>query len=361
MNARVLGVSRRVTQFLRWWATELAACAAELMGLIAPRWRAPVVVYIDSGRLLIRTEGAANTLAEVEVERDHFRSALPERLPDPLPSLLERGRRARLVIATGNAFVRQWRLPLAAVPHLKSAISLHLSKLLPMQRAQLLTDFEIAAADPAKGVVDIEVAALKRLDVEPMLKSMQAWGLRVTSIRLADTPDSRERFRIASADLSGREWRVRRADRVLIGTAAALSLACAAVAATQSYRSQRTFEQAKGQTSILAASALSQRQSLLARLDPLIALSRVQSAPGAPELLADVTKLVPHDTWLTTFELKERRLRLVGLSPDPAAVVKLLASSALLNDVELRSTMSAGIGTGKDRFELTAETKESAP
>jgi general secretion pathway protein L len=81
---------------------------------------------------------------------------------------------------------------------------------------------------------------------------------------------------------------------------------------------------------------------------------------GAAEILADVTARVPQDTWLTTFELKGRTLRLVGLSPDAATVVKLLTDSSQLTGVELRSSTSAGPGTGKDRFEITAEVKAGA-
>jgi hypothetical protein len=361
MKERRLKLLTLLAQFLRWWSAELNACAADLMGVVAPRWRRPVIVYLDANRLLIRIEDSANAPTIVEILREHFRSPLPDSLPDPLPSLFDRGRRARLVMATDHAFVCQCPLPLAAVPHLKGAIALQLSKLLPMQSSQLITDFEIAEIDPTKGIVHIELAALKRVDVEQIVKSMQTWGLRVASIHLADAPDSRERFRFENADARGREWGIRRADRVLIRTAAALGLAFVGVAMAQTYRSRQSLEYAASQTSTSAAAALSERQVLLARLEPLAALSQIDRAPGAAAVLAEVTKLVPHDAWLTTFELKDRRLRLVGISPDPAAIVKLLSSSELLSDVELRSAMSAGIGTGKDRFELTAESKSAGP
>ncbi len=62
---------------------------------------------------------------------------------------------------------------------------------------------------------------------------------------------------------------------------------------------------------------------------------------------------------VTTLELKDRHIGIVGISPNSGNVVKLMSSSQLLNDVELRSSMSLGIGTGLDRFEITAELKDA--
>jgi Tfp pilus assembly protein PilN len=117
------------------------------------------------------------------------------------------------------------------------------------------------------------------------------------------------------------------------------------------------LEHAKTATRVPAAAALAHRQELLARLEPLHALVELETAPSATALLAEVTMRVPKNTYLTTLELKDRHVRIVGVSPNSGNVVKLVSSSQLLNDVALRSSMSLGIGTGLDRFELTAELK----
>ena len=110
-----------------------------------------------------------------------------------------------------------------------------------------------------------------------------------------------------------------------------------------------------------ASAALLHRQQLLARLEPLSALAQLEAAPSVAALLADVTMLVPQNTWLTTLELKDQNLRIVGVSPNSGNVVKLMSSSQVLNDVELHSSMSLGIGTGLDRFEIKAQLKAKTP
>jgi hypothetical protein len=179
-------------------------------------------------------------------------------------------------------------------------------------------------------------------------------------MHLTDGPHGRFRFRFSSTSASGRVT-LDRTDRALISAAAALGLICAAVTGTESYRARHALDEARATTHVAAAEALGRRQHLLARLEPLNALSKVEVVPSAPAILAEVTALVPHDSWLTTFELKDRELRIVGISPDSSVLVRHLASSAVLSDIELRSSMSAGIGTGRDRFEIAAKIKAGLP
>jgi len=169
------------------------------------------------------------------------------------------------------------------------------------------------------------------------------------------------RFRFKDDGVFGHRFQLRRSDRVLIFAAATLGLACASVAATESYRSHVSLEQAKTVTHVPASTALARRQQLLARLEPLSALARLEATPSADALLAEITMLVPTNTWLTTFELKDQHLRIVGVSPNSGNVVKLVSSSQLFSGVQLRSSMSLGIGTGLDRFEIAAELKAGAP
>ena len=361
MKGKLLVGVELVARFIRWWSKELGGAARDMLAIIAPRWRLALTVYIDAKQLLVVGGNSTRTPPLVEIARSHLQSALPSDLPEEVSSALEKGRRVHLLLGAEHAFVRQLRLPMAALPHLKSAVSLQLSKLLPIDPALLLTDFAIAASDPQVLTLDIDLASVRRSDVERITKSIQGWGLQIASIQLADAPAASPRFRFESKNAFSSVATVRRVDRALMGTAAALGLACSAVAVTQSYRAELALDYAGEQTHPAASGALGRRQHLLARMEPLAELSRQENSAIAGTLLTEITTLVPHDSWLTTFELKDRHVRLVGITPDSAALVKRLASSAMLTEVELRTSMSAGIGTGKDRFEIAAETRAAAP
>jgi general secretion pathway protein L len=341
------------SRFLRWWAAELHSCANDLIGALIPRRRRALNVYWEAARLLIVDETAPEPKVVLEILGGQW----PDTIPAELKLAREQSNRVRVFVSPEKAFVRRVQVPLAVLPHLDSAIALQLPKLLPLDANELLTDFAVAARDSADKNACIDLVALKKADVNPVLERLSAWGLRIVSTHLGDPLTPTQRFRFLSSGAFSHGLKLQRSDRLLIGIVATLGLACASVAATESYRSQISLERAKTATRVPAAAALAHRQELLSRLEPLHALAALEADPTAPALLAEVTMLVPQNTYLTTLELKDRHLRIVGVSPNSGSVVKLVSSSQLLNDVALRSSMSLGIGTGLDRFELTAELK----
>jgi general secretion pathway protein L len=354
---RISGLIRR---FLRWWAAELDSIGHECLTLMVPKHHRALTVFVDMKHVLIIDGEASLRTTLADIPYDSRNISLPETLPSMAVDSVRR-RRVHVVMAAQMAFIRRVRLPLAARGHLKSMMSLQYPKLLPLDAALLFTDFKILASEFPKQFVDIDLAALKRSDVEPFLERIRGWGFRIASLHVGKNAKDKPRFQFSIAGAGARESYLGRLDRLLIGCAASLGLACTAIAATETYRAKYALGQAKELTSAPAESALSRRQQLLRRLDPLLALSRLEGAPTAAALVADITERVPHDTWLTTFELKEHHLRIVGLSPDSAGLVRRLSGSSLLSDVQLRSSMSVGIGTGKDRFEITAEFPVASP
>jgi general secretion pathway protein L len=351
--------ARRASQFLRWWAAELQSCAHDVLVVLMPQRRRVLNGYWDATRLLFRDENSPDPKTIVEIPC--VDGDLPETIPASLATAREQNNRIRVFISPERAYVRQFQLPTAVLPHLNAAVALQLPKLLPLVASDLLTDFEVTTSDLTQKMASIDLAALKKAEVNAVLERLKAWGLRVASIHLGSPSDPKHRFNFGDDGVFGHRIKLRRSDRVLAGAAAALSLACASVAATESYRSQVSLERAKTETRAPAAAALAHRQALLGRLEPLAALAQLEAAPSVSALVADLTMLVPQNTWLTTLELKDRHVRLVGVSPNSGNVVKLISSSLLLSDVALRSSQSLGIGTGLDRFELTADLKGSTP
>jgi general secretion pathway protein L len=348
---------RNALKFLNWWVLELSTALEALRSQLIPGWRRSVTVYVSRSRLQIVTGDSRNNPAILEVTRTEPASELTLALSDAERATLAGGRRARLVFDSELAFVRPLRMPLAALPHLASAIGLQQPKLLPLDTSLLRSDFEIVAIDSDDASVDIELAALKRSDIDPIESALERWGLQLGSVHLGTASDSRVRFKFGAPDARANRFAITRVDTFWAASAAALAICAVAVFAVQAVRAHRSLEQALAQTSGEAATVLQQRQRLISRLETLSLLSQAERAPTAAAILADVTAHLNRDAWLTTFELKGRDLRLVGLSSESAELVKELAASAFLTEVELHSSMSAGANTGKDRFEITAQVK----
>jgi general secretion pathway protein L len=352
VRLRVLQAATLTVQSLRWWIAELRSLAHDILGFIAPKWNQSLTVFVDAGRVRVYDGDSHTQQPLIDSVHETRESGLPESLAAQIADTFQGGRRARLILNANKAYIRRLRMPIAAMPHLKNAISLQLPKLMPIAPSQLLTDFEAVTANLKHGFIDL--AAIKRSEVDPMVIRLATMGLRVTTVHVSADPALPPRFRFNRTDGLGGESKIRYIDRLLVTTATVLVFACGALGAAESIRAQHALNTAKSQTLAASRAALGRRQLLLSKLDPLRALSELESNPAAALLVAEITAQVPHDAWITTLEIKDRHVRLVGISPDSAGVVKLLSSSPLLEDVELRSSMSAGIGTGRDRFEIIA-------
>jgi general secretion pathway protein L len=356
MRQKIESALRVLSRLLRWWWAELQSCAHDLTGFLAPRRRRPLSVYWNATRLLFVDESSdPGTMGEIPCI--DAMGHLPESPSAFLVGVREQNNRIRVFVSSERAYIRQFQLPSAVLPHLDAAVALQLPKLLPVDPSELLTDFEVTASNPSLKVLSIEIAAVKRAEVDATLNRLELWGLRIVATHLRDPSDPAHRFRFGPAAIFGQRFKLRRSDRVLAVLAAALGLACVSVAATESYRSQVSLERAQALSRVPASAATVRRQELLARLEPLHALTQLESAPSATALLAELTMLVPQNSWLTTLEFRDSHIRIVGVSPNSGDVVRLMSSSPLLDNIALRSSTSLGIGTGMDRFELSADLK----
>ena len=103
-----------------------------------------------------------------------------------------------------------------------------------------------------------------------------------------------------------------------------------------------------------AAAAVQRRlQSYLASVDQIVALKEQRMA--TIELLAEISRLLPQDTWLERFEISGNELRIYGNSVSAAQLIGLLDASPLLTQVEFRSPVTQHPQHRVDRFQIIAQ------
>jgi general secretion pathway protein L len=79
------------------------------------------------------------------------------------------------------------------------------------------------------------------------------------------------------------------------------------------------------------------------------------------QMLAEVSRILPDDTWLTRVDVNGPELQLRGQSSAAAALIELLESSALFRDARFRSPVVQVPATNSERFHLSVvlETPEA--
>ena len=80
--------------------------------------------------------------------------------------------------------------------------------------------------------------------------------------------------------------------------------------------------------------------------------------PVVAELLAEITRLLPDDTWIIQMGWHGDRLTLAGYSGSSSALIALLEESDLLSNVRFNSPVTVDRRLELERFNLSAKVNE---
>jgi general secretion pathway protein L len=265
-------------------------------------------------------------------------------------------------------------LPAAVEENLQQALAYDLDRHTPFKPEEMSFDAVVIARNPAKKEIRVDWAAALRSVVDQARRRAESWGATVLGV----TPDSPERVAArggSTLNLIGAAERANRslwrrglwAPLALLGVLAVVAIAIPiwqkrshVIALT------RVTEEAR-----LQADASAALRDQLERLtgDYNFALQKKYAFPSTLQLIDDVTKLLPDDTWLTQLEVKgtlrgkepRREILVRGESANAGRLVSLLEDSKLFEEAAPRSpTTKIQPGPG-EIFDLGAQLKALPP
>jgi general secretion pathway protein L len=93
----------------------------------------------------------------------------------------------------------------------------------------------------------------------------------------------------------------------------------------------------------------------------LFLTDKKQSSRPVLEIMDELTRILPDDTWITRLDIKGSELQIQGQSASAAALIPLIESSSMLQDPRFRSPVTQIPRSNVERFHLSAETRGPAP
>jgi general secretion pathway protein L len=374
--------------FWRWWVTELGSFVPSALKRAVGRRRARPVLAFDAGIAVLwapRTSEGALELAEVAriplagdaaLVSQAGRAAI-EHLP-----LETRGRGAaatKVTIALPRSQIlrKQFELPAAVEENLKQAIAWDLDRHTPFPPEQLYFDAIVIGRDTQKKQIRVDWAAALRTHVDQARRTAEGWGAIVVGVT-PDAPGVEGRLRVATRGLNllpddarteTAPWR-----RWQFWAPLALLLVAVLFAAGLPVWQKRdyaiTTAQVAEQARVQAAAADALRGEFeQTTSDYNFALTKKYAYPPTVQLIEDVSKLLPDDTWLLQLELKsatrgkeaQREMLLRGESGSAGRLVALLEDSKLFEQASPRSPMTKIQPGPGEIFDLGAQLKPLPP
>ena len=371
--ARRLGLAG----FGRWWARELAALmpAAIRSGIERRRMR-PVLMFDGNVATLWRPAQANGRVQMTEATRialDGDAQAVVAAGRSALAPLAVNGAAPHVVVALPpRASLRKTlTLPAALEDNLHQALAYDLDRHTPFKADELYFDAVIVDRDSARNTLRVDLAAVRRALVDPMLRHANAFGARVIGVSVDSPPTAAASpLNLLPVDrrvpvLDWTRWQVIvPAALVVAGLLAALILPV-----WQKREEVIELNVLSEEARQRAAVSESLRTELERRVsDYNFALQRKYAFPGVVQVLDDVTRILPDDTWLTQLEVhsgrgkdQQRELTLRGESANAGRLVTLLEDSKVFAQAAPRSpTTKIQPGPG-EIFDVGAQLKPLPP
>lgn len=331
-----------------WWRDGLLAwLPAGVRRWLAGSARRLVVAVDDGECVLLREE------TDQSLELDRLDRSSPDW--NAVAGWFSTEKPCQLVLRfpASQALMRTLSLPLAAEKNPRQVAGFEMDRLTPFAAAQVYYDVIVLERQPEQRRLRVELTALPRAGVEPVLAQLRQRGLQPDALDVAGgrpglnllPPEQRVR-----RDYWGRRLRTAMMAATLLLVAAAMILPI---------WQQRLLVMGMMTKVGRLQQAANQALTLRDQLDRTLEVSRMlaqkkQTQPSRVDLLRELTAILPDDTWVERLQIKGDTVQIIGQSAKASALVAIVESSGLFNGAGFLSPVTTDPRTGKERFVLGA-------
>lgn len=350
--------------FLAWWRDAL-------LSWIPRTWR--LALGMDRGRLLLQPLGAGQGVQLRLQESDALRdlAALPPSGEDTsataaLMALLAPAARDLprwLLLPASVALRRDLTLPAAAAERLRDVVGFEIDRQTPFSADSVAFDARVRGRRGNEQQLEVELVAVPRValaNAEAAIGDL-ASGLAGIDVLGADGAP-------LGVNLLDPARRRTQADPMQRWNLVLAAVALVAVIATfwQLLHNRRVaadaFETDAKAVATRARAVSAQRQQLVDLVQGQAFLDRTRAGrPTTVEVLDDLSRRLPDNTYLDKLAVEGDRITLIGRSTEASALLGRLEGSKVWRAPALTGALQPDARTGRDIFTVTAELAVAAP
>jgi general secretion pathway protein L len=354
--------------FFAWWSGELSAMVPTwLLGRWAESNRAILVGFDSAQVVLERIDGGQRkTLLSVAAGDEgglEQRALIASELGRKLASITRSNERLLLCLAAERVFRRTVSVPLALEENLRQALSFELDRYTPFKPEQVYFDFRVTERDALQRRLTLDLAVVRRQEVDSTLARALGLGLRVGAVVLAEdairhrTPLNFLPASGGTPTRSSRTWWRLGLGLLVIALLATLL----AIPVLQKRASAINLLLPLAQ----AKAGAQEADALRDRLDKLVAESNLLpdkkwNSHSTIVVLDELTFRLKDDTYLNHFDFDGKTVTLQGESDSAAGLVEVLEASPVFKDVAFKSQLTKVQGTAYARFHIAAQLEDEA-
>ena len=345
----------RAGQFFRWWAEELGKAMPAQFRERRQFAKRRVLIQIEHGEVALSVEGgdAVQSLDTFSTEQDV--QLLQQRIRDLLQQheLTEVNR--DLLLPHDVILVTQVVMPLAAEVNLRQALVYEMDKHTPFTAEQVFYNWRVLNRDREAGQLHFELFVTPREPVEDQLEQLRKLGLAPTGIDVASADGP------LSVNLLPEAMRfhiVNQQARTNGMLAAATVLLLIFVMAQSLWLRQHQVDEINEAIEDVRSEALAVQQIRKQIEDAAEAAGFLHGRKihnqYKSEVLAELTRILPQDTFLDRLSMHAETTQLQGKSDNAQSLIELVNESPYFENASFRGPTRMDSRSRKEIFDLNA-------
>ena len=364
MNPIASRVAAWLGPAVRWWLGELAGMVPGALRRRLDRGAASLLVAIDH-----RGAAISHTLNGRVAEIGHVAlSVLVPAVPrERLARLLREAGLAR-PLARGDLLVcvrlpstdglrHVITLPLAAEENLQEVVSFELERLTPFRAADVYFAARLVRRDAARQRLEVDLTVAPRAVVEEALQALAQLGLTpdLVEVAAADPAEPPSGNLLPAPRQLGERRALRRPAVVLAALATGLATVAVALPLQRAHTTAQALASQLEDAKALAADGVRlQKEIERLRADGQFLINRKRQSATVSEVLNEITRLLPDDTWLMELQVNGADIRIDGESPAASALIGLMEQTPLFRDAAFGSPVMQDAASGREHFQIGA-------
>ena len=339
-----------IGDFFRWWRSELAGMLPDGLRQRFERRHDTVLLSPSDDELRIsrRDNGRVEELGRIDM-------TLPdagERLAATLAGMSADSTRIEVAVAPAKVLLKQIQLPLAAEENLRQVLGFEMQRQTPFRAEQVYFNYRVVARRPHSQQLDVQLAVVPRAVIDSIVDPIADWHLEPEEGAVKAEQDDRV-FAFAPGDAGNRPSSGFRRGLLVLNLALLVTVVAIPFVQQQQYLEQQRARLGEIREAATTASKLQQRiDQHEARSHYLFA--QKSGRPASVQLLEELSRRLPDDTWLFRVELRDGKVHMQGTSTRASALIAELEGSRFLEDVRFASPVTQDGTSGRERFHLSA-------
>ena len=262
-----------------------------------------------------------------------------------------------LCLPADKVLVKSITLPLVAEENLREVLGFEMDRQTPFSLEQVYYDHILSARNSKTGTLSLELVVTPRRYLDELLTKLGDIGFQLHQVSICR--DSGQAEAINLLPEQARQHRPDSARYLNLALGVVVLVLLLGAVALPLINKLHVINTLEARAELVTAKA-EVIQRLREEVEQLGAGTRFlvekkQATPLTLEIIDELTRLLPDDTWINRLDIKGQEVEIQGQSASAASLIPLIESSDRLRNPRFRSPVTQLPGSDNERFHLSAE------